>query len=356
MGSVSSITPLPPNRTVFFAVPPKFTNVEIRLTIDIFQGAADVLLGNLQSYFVVQVNYTTGEHQLKLVPPTDRKRRSVKSSKDTGPIDVPIHVRVDESVDNVHNRQRRSITPSPIIQFDKISNADNSRLSTFIEYDKNTLRVNNVQKRLTITIPSKYHNFRLERFFVGVLTRGSAKHSEISGLVYFRQDLSQIDLFVFFSVFFSIFFLILSTFVVVWKMKQYYRAQHAARVQQFELETMASRPFSSYTLRCERNETIRTYKQRYSKLLANRKVNTDDNRNDDYNGISPLAVENTADNLAAVVTVMIQFPENEESKWNFALGSGLASATTQRLVQVSYSNEASSGRKVGTRFMNTVTT
>ena len=56
------ITPLLRDRSLFYAVFPRFTNVHIRMTVDVFEGAVDVYVSTDDSVFAVDVNQTTGLH------------------------------------------------------------------------------------------------------------------------------------------------------------------------------------------------------------------------------------------------------------------------------------------------------
>jgi hypothetical protein len=58
--------PLIRGRTVFFAVQPKFRNVDIRITVDVTVGNLDVFLTSKEDTFVVDVNKTNGVHNVSL--------------------------------------------------------------------------------------------------------------------------------------------------------------------------------------------------------------------------------------------------------------------------------------------------
>ena len=55
---------LPHGRTIFYAIYPRFTNVDIRMTIDMFAGAVDVYVANENDEFTVIFNATTAQHQV----------------------------------------------------------------------------------------------------------------------------------------------------------------------------------------------------------------------------------------------------------------------------------------------------
>lgn len=51
-----------PGQTVFFAVQPRFMNVDIRVIVDVTEGALDLYLSPREDTYVVHVNELTGEH------------------------------------------------------------------------------------------------------------------------------------------------------------------------------------------------------------------------------------------------------------------------------------------------------
>lgn len=60
---------LGPGRTVLFGVQPKFTNVDIRLTLDVTFGAVDLYVSTSYDTFVVRVAPDTGVHTVHIQPP-----------------------------------------------------------------------------------------------------------------------------------------------------------------------------------------------------------------------------------------------------------------------------------------------
>ena len=71
-------------------------------------------------------------------------------------------------------------------------------------------------------------------------------------------------------------------------------------------------------------------------------------RNKEPRLILPLAEQETEDGLAAVVSVVVQFPKNHISEWNCAIGSGLCQVQNQHLLQIRASESSSGGRKIQT--------
>lgn len=161
--------------------------------------------------------------------------------------------------------------------------------------------------------------------------------SGTKGLVYFKQDISQIDLFVFFSVFFSSFFLVVSVSVFAWKMKQYHTRRRVIEHRVHQLETMRSRPFATYSFLHQTNKPQRCswrikrdtaelllhdpskVKQHPLKLVEVRRRPL----------LAPVSQEPTNDGRASVTTVIFQLPGNECSDVQLLLGSSLTLSRNQ---------------------------
>lgn len=329
---------------MFFAVPPRYTNVDIKLNVDIIEGGVDLIVSVDEADFIVEVNYTSGEHNL-ISPRTNShsvSRRSIFES------DEKVEQRVRRASPTVSSTQKAPKYPSNTIT---VSEND---LSMYTEYTGGLLLIKGIQRRVIVGIKYKYLNFGKDRFYIGVITRGNKQSRNSAGYIYFRQDLSQIDLFVFFSVFFSVFFLILSFFFLSWKFKQLHRGRQAVIQQQIALETMASRPFAKYTVQCERNDSVSIYVKTHSELLEPSSSRNRRSNRRRQKTLFPMSVEFTEDELAAVVTVFIQFPENDDSLWNLSLGSAIVQATPQHVVHTA--TNGNDTQKTTTRFLATVNT
>ena len=68
------VSPLPYGRAISYAIYPRFTNVDIRMTIDLFEGAVDVYVANENDQFTVMFNATAGQHQVNLQSSTSASR------------------------------------------------------------------------------------------------------------------------------------------------------------------------------------------------------------------------------------------------------------------------------------------
>ena len=354
-GRASTIVGLPPNRTMFVAIPPRFTNVDIRLNVDVIQGSIDLYISTNNQDFIVDVNYASGEHYLIL--PKGQSHNISRRSVHDEDLDAASGLTSEDKSPKIYRRSL-SITNTPnttnIAALLNVVHAPQKDISMYTELKTGLLHVKGIQQRVIVGIKHSSFDFRKERFFIGIVTRGNSKSLTTAGYIYFRQDLSQIDLFVFFSVFFSVFFLILSFFFLTWKIKQVYYGRQAVLQQQIALESMASRPFAQYTVQCERSDSIAVYAKAHSKLVEPSSNRNRRNSRRRHKTIFPMAVEVTDDEMAAVVTIFIQFPENEESPWNFSLGSAIVQSNPQQIVHT-FSNGKDSS-KVTTRFSTTVST
>lgn len=350
VGSDSTLEAIPPNRTMFFSVPPRYTNVDIKLNVDVVKGAVDIFITADETVFIVDVNYTSGEHYLAS-PRTEPRRVRRRSIESYGNLVEEVGARIRRQSPTVPTSTSR---PRIISYPDNVIHVQENDISMYTEFKGGMLLIKGIQRRVIIGIKYEYIDFRKDRFYIGVITRGSQRSLNSAGYIYFRQDLSQIDLFVFFSVFFSVFFLILSFFFLSWKIKQLHHGRQVVMQQQIALETMASRPFAKYTVQCERNDPLAIYAKTHSELLEPTSSRNRKSSRRRQKALFPMSVEFTEDELAAIVTVFIQFPENNESLWNLSLGSAVVQATPQQVVHTT--TNGNDPQKTTTRFLTTVNT
>lgn len=59
--------PLHPGQTVFFVVQPRYMNVDIRVIVDVTQGALDLYMSPSDDTFVVNVNSSNGAHTVRIL-------------------------------------------------------------------------------------------------------------------------------------------------------------------------------------------------------------------------------------------------------------------------------------------------
>lgn len=154
---------------------------------------------------------------------------------------------------------------------------------------------------------------------------------ETFGSLFFRQDQTRIDLFVFFSVFFSCFFLFLAVCVVAWKVKQAFDVRRARRLHAAEMKHMASRPFGHILMVLEDEPSDDFFPCSPSTHLLRKKggkhhhIKGRDSprQTDDRPGVRALAVEPLADNIGAIATILVQLPGGARSLVRLALASSL---------------------------------
>ncbi|XP_058808805.1 multiple epidermal growth factor-like domains protein 8 isoform X2 [Phymastichus coffea] len=319
--------PLNPGQTVFYMVQPRFMNVDIRIMVDVTQGALDLFLSPRDDTFVVNLNSTTGYQKVEL----DEKFKWRKDYEYIWPEDGPFRGR------------ERKVDYYPYSSYHFSSNGSESQWNPSVEYtvverqaeglatyvtinERNTfLFVRNLTNRLVLTLPQDRHDLGSTKFHIALRAvdpplpefNGRASY----GMVFFRQDQLHIDLFVFFSVFFSCFFLFLAACVVAWKTKQAADVRRARRRHVVEMLHMAKRPFASATILYDRegspssqSECSPNSPQRKSR--RNKVVNF-------HNEVRPVAVEPTEDGVAAVATVFIKLPGGNAAPVKLALGSSL---------------------------------
>lgn len=320
MNGEKKAPPLPKGTTVSYVIYPRFTNVDIRTTIDVFQGALDVYVSTFDRTFAVYVNKTTGVHSVEV----SQEKRARRASE----------------VDLV-------MPQSDVIRV----NAGKDKLNTFVTLHSTSdvIHVTAVENRLVLTFPYSNHYLRSSRFYMMLMGVGDDTHDDTTGIIYFRQDLSQIDLFVFFSVFFSVFFLVLALCIIVWKMKQFHDRRRIAQVQEREMETMASRPYATYSFltdmktapqscwKIKRENSRRNLRDRkgllYMREASHRPV------------ISPVAQQTTEDAKAAILSVMLQLPRNENSDFQLSFGSVAVTNSNQHSIGSLFGYPILSGSK-----------
>ncbi len=237
---------LPQGRSSFFYVQPKYTNLDIRLTVDVTVGALDVFLTYDESVFRVLVNRTSGVHfieynpELEYVDVESREKRDIFASSDSK------YVRQRRSsnvVDPDAQELNVGTTEEPVVLqiFETIAKG----INTFVTVENGHFIsvVKNLRNRLVVSLPHQFHQLKTKKFYIALLSHGTEWHNATQGIMYFRQDQPQIDLFVFFSVFLSCFFLFLAVLVVAWKIKVGFEARNDRRMRALEMEHRASRPF-----------------------------------------------------------------------------------------------------------------
>lgn len=257
-------------------IQPRYMNVDIRIIIDVTQGDVDFFMSPQDDSFVVLTNQSTNTHQVHLDPRYSWVReldaeivhplhigpkheyyesdggagRSGGGGAGTGAANVTQASVPEERVfwtPRIENC--KSLSGTGFYVKDKVA----QDLSTYITLDQcNTLlRVFGLKNRLVLTLPQGAHNLTTTRFYMAL--RANTGPTASYGLVFFRQDQSHIDLFVFFSVFFSCFFLFLAVCVVIWKAKQAADVRRARRRQFVEMLHMAKRPFAAMSVQVNEN-------------------------------------------------------------------------------------------------------
>lgn len=326
-------------------------NVDIRVIIDVTQGELDVYMSPQDDSFIVETNETNGYHEIYL----DNRYNWGPKMKRSHPLNI-----AQQKYDNntsfsklVMNDKRNSYYV-PHIQdckshgghsfYVKDQHAKDLSTHVTLNHCNTLLRLFGLKNRLVLTLPQHAHNLSATRFFIAL--RASSGPEPSYGSVVFRQDQLHIDLFVFFSVFFSCFFLFLAVCVVIWKVKQTADLRRARRAHVVELLHLAKRPFayvflasnsfdldsphpttSSSSSAAANNRIVR------SATGARSKHQHQTTNSTQLPEVLLIAIEPTADNLAAVGTVFVSLPGRYKAPLSMALGSTLISYPP-RLYQV----------------------
>ncbi|XP_012063821.1 PREDICTED: multiple epidermal growth factor-like domains protein 8 [Atta cephalotes] len=307
--------PLNPGQTVFYMVQPRFMNVDIRVMVDVTQGALNLFLSPRDDSFVVILNSTTGYQEVEL----DNRFRLRPDQPSNRFRIVEFHPHLGAAVNGSTMEPIRWNTGQ---QYFVMEHWLEDNLASFLTIERrNTfLVIHNLTNRLVLTLPQDKHELGQTKFHI-VLQAIDPVNPELNGraaygMIFFRQDQLHIDLFVFFSCFFSCFFLFLAGCVVAWKAKQSADLRRARRRHVVEMLHMAKRPFASATILYDRDggECSPNSPQRKGRRGKHVSFHSD---------VRPVAVEPTDDGVAAVATVFIRLPGGRQAPVKLALGSSL---------------------------------
>uniref|UniRef100_A0AAR2IQ65 Multiple EGF-like-domains 8 n=1 Tax=Pygocentrus nattereri TaxID=42514 RepID=A0AAR2IQ65_PYGNA len=311
-----NIRNLPKGRTVFFAAQPKFTNVDIRVTIDVTFGEVEVYVSNSHDTFIVDVGRQSGVHTIKI------EDEVTSATMARGDKEVPLSLSPQKVNANSSSSALLGLHTKPHSPDREVREERAEGLITYITVWKpqTVLIVRRVRDRVVITFPHEVHSLKSSRFYIALRGVGTDSHDgESQGLLFLRQDQAHIDLFVFFSVFFSCFFLFLSVCVLLWKVKQFldFRREQRRHIQ--EMTKMASRPFAKLTVYLEPEEPQLIY---LPSAGGGGAVSLAHVRTGKL-GIGPITLEPTDDGMAGVATVLIQLPGGILAPNRACLGSAL---------------------------------
>lgn len=298
---------------MYFVVQPRFMNVDIRIIIDVTQGALDLLMSPQDDSFVVFTNKSNGFHDIYL---DHNYRWSV--DEDETELLQPINISpMLNKFRNLTEDERLYFTPQQDCKMKtdgfNVRDFSATEQSNYITLTQcNTLlRVFGLKNRLVLTLPQAVHSLQGTRFFIALRAAATANTASY-GLIFFRQDQLHIDLFVFFSVFFSCFFLFLAVCVVAWKAKQAADLRRARRRHNIELINMAQRPFARINLHMGPEHSTPSHRRRRTRQQ-----------------VMLVAQEPTVDGVAAVGTVLVTLPGKYKAPVRMALGSSLISFSRQ---------------------------
>lgn len=294
-------------RTVFFVVQPRYMNVDIRIIMDIASGAADLYLSAKEDTFVVEVNRTSGAHVVSV----DRKYGVGLAG------DLTSATASSAAVSALRNGSDAPWLLRP-------RHATPAGLATYVTVrdPREFLLVRDLRHRLVVTVPQNVYDLRSTRLYLVI---SGASEEPTRGSLFFRQDQTRIDLFVFFSVFFSCFFLFLAACVVVWKVKRAFDIRRARRLHAAQMEHMARRPFAKVCLSIlDEEEGGDTFRSPLRKKPPRRALRDSPKAVPMPCGsVRPVAVEPTGDGAAAVTTLLVQLPGGLSAPVRLALASAL---------------------------------
>ncbi len=227
--------PMSPGGAAFFAVQPKFLNVDVRVFFDLSEGArVDVYLAHDPSVLKVELDRAEWRQEITINPPPEGEEAEDRNGNATHTRERPrrslsnpeIADKELLTVQDTSAAVQKKVRGSDLVE--EVTLHDRDSLTTFIHLPtpsspSSVLVLRGLSSRLILSMPQSEHDLRSVRFYLAVVESreggGENSTSPVSGVLSFRQDQLHIDLFVFFSVFFSCFFLFLSGCVVVWRLK-----------------------------------------------------------------------------------------------------------------------------------------
>ncbi|KAH7637514.1 multiple epidermal growth factor-like domains protein 8 [Dermatophagoides farinae] len=355
--------PLLNGRTMFFGIQPRYMNVDIRLIVYAIEGRIDLYLASRDDIFIVKVDPENGFHRLFI----DKKYlRNISqynmANNDSSNVMMTTmnETKISDLLDLGGSTNVTLKSPYQMILADM-----NGEISSYFTMKNlyEIIVVKNIENRLEITIPYRYHDLRTTRYYIMIHGSFHNDSDENQAFIVLRQDQSRIDLFIFFCVFLSCFFLFLSMSIMFYRVKQIISVYRARHLQEIELEYMANRPFTSITVvvdddddvknRHESPEMIfRPYNESTTAMMMTpsskqyrrttttqsifrqltsgfkespRKIYPADhqhhsmmkeqmkNRNENLVTPMPVSIEFTNDNMAAIFTTLIRFPNDDNS-------------------------------------------
>ena len=317
----------------FYSVSPTFTNVHIRIGIDVLVGSVEIFIVDENHVFQVDKN---GTQEILLV---------------------------DKSYVQWNNKQRRLKRASTSVSesdFLHSRSAHKDRITTFLHYESGFLKIYGVERRLVIHFDHSQHNLSKKKFYFAIRSTNKTEQQALFN-VYFRQDLPRIDLLLFFLVLTVILLFILSGFIIGMKLRVDFVRNTQNQIQQIELNAMQSRPLASYPLLfTATKEGVNNDNDAVPTSGGNNTKKKNVNKNVSASAtvprlILPLSVQETDDKLAAIVSTIVQFPSNETSEWNLTIGTGLCLVQNQHLIQIrtSTTHTVPGGKRLQTRIHST---
>ncbi|KAG7216925.1 hypothetical protein INR49_001579, partial [Caranx melampygus] len=173
-----TIRNLPKGRTVFFAAQPKFTNVDIRVTIDVTFGEVEVYVSNSPDTFIVDVDRYTGIHTIKIEEESVVSRTPTGVDKDSPPSPIKVFANASSSLGGPGLSQNPlQLQAKPPGGDREIREERAEGLITYITVWKpqTVLIVRAVRDRVVITFPHEVHSLKSSRFYIALRGVGTVK-------------------------------------------------------------------------------------------------------------------------------------------------------------------------------------
>lgn len=299
----------------FYVIFPDFSNVDVRIIIDITSGSAEVFLA-IEDIFVVRKNdlglNVVSFNEKKFGPNADVLRKLQENS-------------------NAQINWRYLISTQQV----------SSTLNSFIQYSANppVLWLQNLTNRATIIASTSDFDLQKTQFYLIV----QSKSSKTIGNVVYIQDQARFELFIFLTVFCSCFVLFISLFVLFWQMKLSRGNNRARDNETIEIQQLSNRPFSRFSLFFEC-------------ICGDEKDNEDDREEKDNGSLqnqkcTPCCLQFLRDGRSAVGTVLIRLPGGKRAPAQLCLASALLLEQnevkeSESVINIQNANETKSPRRI----------
>lgn len=266
--------------TAFYVIYPDFSNVDMRLIIDITSGSADAFLATDDIFIVAKNGAGTN---------------TVLFNQDKFGPNASILKVLQENINTETSLNWRWLLS---IQYCTTSNF----FTFFFSYPP-VLWLRNITNRVTIVSPFTEFDFQKTQFYLVI----QSKSAKTMGNVIFVQDQPRFELFVFLTVFCSCFVLFISAFVLFWHLKLTRGQRRVRNDHSMEIELLSNRPLARFS------------------LLFDEDINENEDESLSKCHCRPCCLQYLRNGQSSVGTVVVRLPGGRRAPVQLCLASALMS-------------------------------